>query len=87
MIMQDGEISARLREFMLANFMFGDAKAGFKDGDSFLDSGAVDSTGVLLVVEFVQDAFGIKVGDEEILPDNLDSVDNLVRFIRGKLAA
>lgn len=87
MAIEDGELRAKLREYMLANFLFGDSKAGFKDGDSFLDGGIVDSTGVLMVVEFVQDTFGIKVADEEMVPDNLDSIDNLVRFIRGKLPA
>jgi acyl carrier protein len=87
MAIEDGEIRNKIREYMLANFLFGDSKSGFKDGDSFLDGGIVDSTGVLMVVEFVQDTFGFKVEDAEMIPENLDSVDNLIRFIRGKLPA
>jgi acyl carrier protein len=87
MSMQDGELRNKVREYMLANFLFGDSKSGFKDGDSFLDGGIVDSTGVLMVVEFVQDTFGIKVEDSELMPENLDSIDNLVGFIRRKQAA
>lgn len=87
MAIQEGELRARIREYMLANFLFGDAKAALKDDDSFLEGGIVDSTGVLLVVEFLQETWGIRVEDNEMLPENLDSIDNLVRFVRGKLPA
>lgn len=87
MSMQDEDLRTKVREYMLANFLFGDSKAAFKDGDSFLDGGIVDSTGVLMVVEFVQETFGIKVEDSELMPENLDSIDNLVGFIRRKQAA
>ncbi|MDQ3000937.1 MAG: acyl carrier protein [Fibrobacterota bacterium] len=87
MVIQDEELRGKIREYMLANFVFGDSRAGFKDGDSFLDGGIVDSTGVLMVVEYVQEAFLIKVEDVEMIPENLDSIDNLVGFIRGKLPA
>jgi acyl carrier protein len=81
------EIRSKVKEYMAANFLFGDSKAGFKDGDSFLDTGVVDSTGVLMVVEFIQDTFGVKVEDAEMVPENLDSIDNLAAFIRKKLPA
>ena len=85
--MQDGEIRNKIREYLLANFMFGETKTALKDGDSFLDTGIVDSTGVLMIVEFVQEAFAIKVEDADMMPENLDSIDNLVRYIGGKVKA
>jgi acyl carrier protein len=87
MAMQESELRAKIREYLLANFKFGGSRTELKDGDSFLDTGIVDSTGVLMVVEFVQDTFKIKVEDADMLPENLDSVDNLVRFVSGRLGA
>lgn len=86
MSMDEKEIRNTVREYLMANFMFGESRGGLKDNDSFLETGIVDSTGVLMVVEFIQEKFGIKVGDDEMLPDNLDSVDNLVGYIKRKKA-
>lgn len=80
------DIAARLREFVKESFLFG-RDDGFADADSFLDLGIIDSTGVLELVAFVEDTFGIAVEDAELVPDNLDSIDNLVRFIEGKQTA
>ena len=85
--MDDGELRSKIKAYMLENFLFGDAKAEIKDNDSFLEGGIVDSTGVLLVVEFLQDTWKIKVEDAEMVPENLDTVDNLVGFLRKKLSA
>lgn len=85
--MDDGELRSSIKAYMLENFLFGDAKAELKDDASFLEGGIVDSTGVLLVVEFLQDTWKIKVEDAEMVPENLDTVDNLVGFLRRKLAA
>ncbi|MEW8470669.1 MAG: acyl carrier protein, partial [Candidatus Thiodiazotropha sp.] len=52
--------------------------------DSFLDKGILDSTGILEVIYFLEDEFGIKVEDTEMVPENLDSVDNIVSFIAKK---
>jgi len=59
----------------------------FDDGDSFLRSGVVDSTGMMELVAFVEEAWGLKLADGELVPANLDSVDNLVRFVERKRAA
>jgi len=55
-----------------------------RDDDSFLEKGIIDSTGVLELVAFIEENFGIKVEDEELIPENLDSIDNLVTFINSK---
>jgi len=78
--MQDTEIKSKLREFIKNNFLLGN-DANLKDDDSFMGKGIVDSTGILEVVSFVEENFAIKIADEELLPENLDSIDNLVKFI------
>lgn len=85
--MRDPDIKTQIRQFVLSNFLLGQADAGLKDGESFLESGIVDSTGVLEIVEYIQENWGVKVEDEEMVPENLDSIDNLVRFIGRKLPA
>ena len=76
-------IAVTLRQFVQENFLFGRA-ARFSDNDSFLEQGIIDSTGVLELVGFIESEFGMQIADEELLPDNLDSIDNLVAFIERK---
>lgn len=77
-------IRDQIRQFVIGNFLLGDASAMLKDDASFLESGTIDSTGVLEVVTFLEEAFGLTVDDLELLPENLDSVENLVRYVRNK---
>jgi len=77
-------IRKQLRDFITESFMVGLEDETFEDSDSFMEKGIVDSTGILEVTSFVEDTFGIGIEDEEMKPDNLDSVDNLVNFIRRK---
>jgi len=77
-------IRDQVRDFIYENFLFGDSDNRLKDDQSFLDSGVIDSTGVLELVTFVEETFKIKIFDEEIIPENLDSVDRLVQFINDK---
>jgi acyl carrier protein len=86
--MQENEdvLRSRLRRFIEGNFMLTGGGAKLRDGDSFLDNGIVDSTGVLEVISFIQDEFHIEVLDEEMLPENLDSIDKLAAYIQGKAA-
>lgn len=75
----------RVRQFILKNFYVADAGA-LRDDTSLLDQGIIDSTGVLEVIAFIEDEFGIKVEDEEMLPDNLDSIDRIDAFVTKKKA-
>ncbi len=85
--MSDGTaIRDDIRRFVTDNFLFGDAGELPGDEDSFLENGVVDSTGVLELVGFLEERFGIHVEDEELVPDNLDSIERLVRFVESKLA-
>ncbi len=74
-------------EYIIENFLFGDAEPLADDEMSLLDEGVIDSVGVMELVAFLESDFGISVGDEELVPDNLDSVANLVVFIGRKQAA
>jgi len=78
--------TTEIRQFIAENFLFGQEKE-FADEDSFLESGIIDSTGVLELVAFLDEKYGIAVSDEELLPQNLDSVANLAAFIARKLPA
>ena len=51
-----------------------------------MDNGIIDSLGVLELVSFIEDSFGIEVKDEELIPENLDSISNLLRYIEKKLS-
>ena len=72
-----------IRKFITTNFYVADP-AKLADDASFLDLGIIDSTGVLEVVTFLEDKFGIVVGDSEMLPENLDSLKNLTAFVERK---
>lgn len=78
------ETKQKIREFIVETFLFGADDAQLEDGDSLLESGVVDSTGVLELVGFLEEEFGIEVKDDELVPDNLDSIDNLAAFIGRK---
>jgi acyl carrier protein len=79
------EITERIRSFLTTNFYIADAGDLGSDA-SLLGRGIVDSTGILEVVAFLESEFGVNVADEEMLPSNLDSIDNIAAFIRRKTA-
>jgi len=78
-------IESRIRSYILENFLFTDDGDQLQDDASFLEEGIVDSTGVLELVMFVEEAFGITAEDEEIVPENFDSVAQLTRYVTRKL--
>jgi acyl carrier protein len=73
-----------LRSYILENYLFSDDPSELNNGDSFLDQGILDSTGIMELIFFIEEHYGLSVEDEEMVPENLDSIDNLVRFIAGK---
>ena len=81
------QVRAEIRAFVVENFLMGDAIDMVGDQESLLKNGIIDSTGVLEVVMFLESNFGLKVEDRELLPENIDSVDNQVAFVLGKLDA
>ena len=75
-----------IKEFIQKNFLFSEEDKDLGDSVSFLDNGIVDSTGMLEIVEFVEEQFGISIEDDELVPENLDSIKNLTGFVTRKLA-
>jgi acyl carrier protein len=82
----ENEVTKKISEFIVSNYLFGDAKRKPQDGESLIAAGIIDSTGVLELIEFLETAFGIQVKDTETIPQNLDSISNLTRFVMGKKA-
>jgi acyl carrier protein len=80
------QITEELRHFVVDNFLFGQGD-GLRDDTSFLEDGIVDSTGVLELIGFLDSRFGIQLDDDEIVPDNLDSLERLTRFVERKIAS
>lgn len=77
-------VEQQIRAFIVDNFLFGDENRVVDGNDSFLELGIIDSTGVLELVTFLESSFAFKVEDTELIPENLDSVDSLVAFVRRK---
>jgi acyl carrier protein len=77
-------VHSEIRAFVIQNFTFGREDA-IVDDESFLDAGLIDSTGVLELVGFLEERFGITVADEDLVPANLDSVVRVARFVAQKL--
>ena len=79
-------LSHDIRTFIIDNFLFGDAtgRFTFADDDSFQERGIVDSTGILELVCHLQERYGIVIEDEELVPDNLDSLSRVARFVERK---
>jgi acyl carrier protein len=78
------DIKLKVRGFIVENFLFGQAN-GLQEDTSFLEAGILDSTGVLEVVGFLEENFGIKVDDEELTPENLDSINGIGEFVARKM--
>ena len=77
---------ATLRQFIQENFLYGQ-EVTFSDDASFLEQGIIDSTGVLELVLFLEEQYQITLEDDELVPENLDSIDNLARFLESKQAS
>ena len=80
------DIRADIRDFILDNFMMGRDPQELTDSGSLLELGIIDSTGVLELVGFMEEKFDLQVEDEDLVPENLDSVNNLVEYIEHKRA-
>jgi acyl carrier protein len=80
-------VNSKVREFIKDNFMYRDDRAELADTESLLDAGLIDSTGILELVAFIETEFSIQMADTDIVPDNLDSVDTIVRYVEGKIGA
>ena len=69
--------------FIVENFLFGEGEQ-LTNETSFLDSGIIDSTGILELITFLEETYNVKIEDDELIPENLDSLNNVVKFIGQK---
>lgn len=79
------DIKEKVKSFIIENFLFGSTEETFADNDSFLETGIIDSTGILELIEYIEANFSITVNDNELVPENLDSLDKVSNFIKKKL--
>ena len=79
------QVAEKVEEYIRKNFVFDDSAGPARD-DSLLDTGVIDSTGVLELISYIEGTFGIAIEDEELTPDNLDSIDRITGFIESKRA-
>ncbi|MGQ9424672.1 acyl carrier protein [Gilvimarinus sp. F26214L] len=77
----------KIRSFILENYLFSDDQTLLNDHDSFLEKGILDSTGILELIFFLEEEFSIQVAEGDMIPENLDSVNNLISFLNTKKAA
>ena len=80
---QAGPIRDTVRRFVVESFLFGDERP-IRDDESFLESGIIDSTGILELMDFLQQSYGIKIEDHELVPENLDSLAAVAGFVARK---
>ena len=79
-----GVLKDKIRTFVVENFLFGNNQ-NLEDTTSFLEEGIIDSTGVLELVGFIEEEFSIVVEDEELIPENLDSIYNVTAYLEKKM--
>ncbi len=80
------DIKQTVKNYIDENLLMGGRGEVIRDDSSFLDIGVLDSTGVIELVSFLEKAFAIKVLDEEMVPENLDTLSNIERYVNSKLA-
>jgi acyl carrier protein len=83
-VIVETETRRRIEGFILDSLLLGDASRMPASSDSLVETGVVDSTGVLELIEFLEQEFGISVDDSETVPANLDGIDQLVAFVQRK---
>jgi acyl carrier protein len=80
------QIRQDLRQFVIDNFLFG-REGELGDGDSFLDNGIIDSTGVLELISFLEQRFGVELLETDLTPESLDSIDKVTRLVESRAPA
>jgi acyl carrier protein len=80
----DARIRSELTGFIVDNYLFGDVSRTPAVEESLVEGGVVDSTGILELIEFLESQFGIEVSETETVPENLDTIARMTRFVLGK---
>ena len=81
------EVNSKVCQFIKENFMYRDDRVELVDTLSLLEAGLIDSTGILELVAFIETEFRIRMADTDIVPDNLDSIETIVRYVESKREA
>ena len=84
--MTNDQIKDQVRQFIMKNFVF-DKRRVLKDEESLLESGVVDSTGILELIAYLEEDFALKVEDTEFRAENFDSIERITTFVARKLSA
>jgi acyl carrier protein len=80
------QVKEEVRDYILRNYLFSTDPSALDDGVSLMQTGVIDSTGVLELIFFLQAKYGIVIEDDEMIPANLDSVRNIAAFVARKSA-
>jgi acyl carrier protein len=83
-VCQDLAIEGQIREFLAANFFLGDDPSALPGSASLIEAGIIDSTGVLELVGFLEETFDIRIAEEDLVPENLDSIHNILAYVQRK---
>jgi len=74
-----------IRDFIVETFLFGDT-SGLSDETSFMETGIIDSMGILRVADFIECNYDIKISQDQFVPENLDSIENIIGFLKRNIA-
>lgn len=78
------DVQKTVLDFIKENFIMGRSEVALDPDESLIESGVMDSTGVLELVEFLESTYKIKIEDEELIPENLETINNIVKFLQVK---
>ncbi len=78
--------ATKIRAYILENYLFTDDETALDDDESLIERGIIDSTGIMEVIFFLEQEFGVRVDDEDMVPENLDSVRRIAAFVERKRA-
>lgn len=79
------QIKSELRRFIVENYLFREDDGNLADDDSFLAKRIIDSTGILELISFLESRFALRIADEDVTPDNLDSIHRITAYVQRKL--
>ena len=77
------EIEREVRAFIVENFLFGNEDEAPEPEDSFMETGLIDSTGVLELVDFLEEKYEVEIQDEDLTPENQDSIRRIANYVQG----
>jgi acyl carrier protein len=80
-------VEQEIRDFLAANFFLGQDPGALQTSSSLIEAGLIDSTGVLELVGFLEEQYDIRIEDDDLTPENLDSIDNILAYVASKRAA